>query len=61
MHFLAISGTHIVVIFGMFYFLMMRFSSVRLKKICHRNAVYYSSGFLQSLSDLEILLCDLVL
>jgi len=31
-HFLAISGTHIVVIFGMFYFLMMRFSSVRLKK-----------------------------
>jgi len=31
-HFLAISGTHIVVIFGMFYFLMMRFSSVGLKK-----------------------------
>ncbi|AZA75671.1 ComEC/Rec2 family competence protein [Chryseobacterium indoltheticum] len=31
-HFLAISGTHIVVIFGMFYFLMMRFSSVSLKK-----------------------------
>nr|WP_262908593.1 ComEC/Rec2 family competence protein [Chryseobacterium turcicum] len=31
-HFLAISGTHIVVIFGMFYFLMMRFSPVRLKK-----------------------------
>lgn len=31
-HFLAISGTHIVVIFGMFYFLMMKFSSVRLKK-----------------------------
>ncbi|REC43962.1 ComEC/Rec2 family competence protein [Chryseobacterium sp. 5_R23647] len=31
-HFLAISGTHIVVIFGMFYFLMMRFASVRLKK-----------------------------
>lgn len=31
-HFLAISGTHIVVIFGMFYFLMMRFSSVNLKK-----------------------------
>lgn len=31
-HFLAISGTHIVVIFGMFYFLMMRFSSVHLKK-----------------------------
>ncbi|WP_262149317.1 ComEC/Rec2 family competence protein [Chryseobacterium foetidum] len=31
-HFLAISGTHIVVIFGMFYFLMMRFSSVQFKK-----------------------------
>ncbi|WP_317173441.1 ComEC/Rec2 family competence protein [Chryseobacterium caseinilyticum] len=31
-HFLAISGTHIVVIFGMFYFLMMRFSPVRFKK-----------------------------
>ncbi|WP_279196530.1 ComEC/Rec2 family competence protein [Chryseobacterium indoltheticum] len=31
-HFLAISGTHIVVIFGMFYFLMMRFSSASLKK-----------------------------
>lgn len=31
-HFLAISGTHIVVIFGMFYFLMMRFSSVKFKK-----------------------------
>lgn len=31
-HFLAISGTHIVVIFGMFYFLMMRFLSVSLKK-----------------------------
>lgn len=31
-HFLAISGTHIVVIFGMFYFLMMRFSPVGLKK-----------------------------
>lgn len=31
-HFLAISGTHIVVIFGMFYLLMMRFSPVSLKK-----------------------------
>lgn len=31
-HFLAISGTHIVVIFGMFYFLMMRFSPVQFKK-----------------------------
>ncbi|MGI9651662.1 ComEC/Rec2 family competence protein [Chryseobacterium sp. RLHN22] len=31
-HFLAISGTHIVVIFGMFYFLMMRFSPVGFKK-----------------------------
>ncbi|MCX8525724.1 ComEC family competence protein [Chryseobacterium formosus] len=31
-HFLAISGTHIVVIFGMFYFLMMRFSYIKLKK-----------------------------
>ena len=31
-HFLAISGTHIVVIFGMFYFLMMQFSTVGMKK-----------------------------
>lgn len=31
-HFLAISGTHIVVIFGMFYFLMMRFSPVGFRK-----------------------------
>jgi len=31
-HFLAISGTHIVVIFGMFYFLIMRFSSLVFKK-----------------------------
>ena len=30
-HFLAISGTHIVVIFGMFYFLMMRFVPLRYK------------------------------
>lgn len=31
-HFLAISGTHIAVIFGMFYFLMMRFFPVRFRK-----------------------------
>lgn len=31
-HFLAISGTHIVVVFGMFYFLMMRFSPVGFRK-----------------------------
>ena len=31
-HFLAISGTHIVIIFGMFYFLMMRFSPVGFRK-----------------------------
>ncbi|MGH1519722.1 ComEC/Rec2 family competence protein [Chryseobacterium sp. JK1] len=31
-HFLAISGTHIVVIFGMFYFLMMRFVSLRYRR-----------------------------
>ncbi|WP_228377906.1 ComEC/Rec2 family competence protein [Chryseobacterium luteum] len=31
-HLLAISGTHIVVIFGMFYFLLTRFSPLRLRK-----------------------------
>ncbi|HBV16475.1 ComEC/Rec2 family competence protein [Chryseobacterium carnipullorum] len=31
-HFLAISGTHIVVIFGMFYFLLTRFSPLRFRK-----------------------------
>lgn len=31
-HFLAISGTHVVVIFGMFYFLMTRFSPLKLRK-----------------------------
>ncbi|WP_241775165.1 ComEC/Rec2 family competence protein [Chryseobacterium sp. ERMR1:04] len=32
MHFLAISGTHIVVIFGLFYFLCMYFLSLKLRK-----------------------------
>ncbi|WP_374465375.1 ComEC/Rec2 family competence protein [Chryseobacterium sp.] len=31
-HFLAISGTHIVVIFGMFYFLLIRFTPLRFRK-----------------------------
>lgn len=31
-HFLAISGTHIVVIFGMFYFLMIRFLPLKFRK-----------------------------
>jgi competence protein ComEC len=31
-HFLAISGTHIVVIFGMFYFLLIRFIPLKLRK-----------------------------
>lgn len=31
-HLLAISGTHIVVIFGMFYFLLTRFSPLRFRK-----------------------------
>ncbi|PQA92372.1 hypothetical protein B0A69_15100 [Chryseobacterium shigense] len=31
-HFLAISGTHIVVIFGLFYFLLTRFSPLRFRK-----------------------------
>ena len=32
MHFLAISGTHIVVIFGMLYLLLMKFSTVKFKR-----------------------------
>lgn len=31
-HFLAISGTHIVVIFGIFYFLLTRFTTLKLRK-----------------------------
>ncbi len=31
-HFLAISGTHIVIIFGIFYFLLTRFSPLRFRK-----------------------------
>lgn len=31
-HFLAISGTHIVVIFGMFYFFLIRFASLQFRK-----------------------------
>lgn len=41
-HFLAISGTHIVVIFGMFYFLMIRFIPLVLRKY----AVIFSLGFI---------------
>lgn len=31
-HFLAISGTHIVVVFGIFYFLLTRFTTLKLRK-----------------------------
>lgn len=41
-HFLAISGTHIVVIFGMFYFLLTRFSPLRFRKC----AIISSIGFI---------------
>lgn len=41
-HFLAISGTHIVVIFGIFYFLMIRIIPLRLRKY----AVVLSLGFI---------------
>lgn len=41
-HFLAISGTHIVVIFGMFYFLMVRFAPLKFRKY----AVILSLGFI---------------
>lgn len=41
-HFLAISGTHIVVIFGFFYFLMIRIIPLRLRKY----AVVLSLGFI---------------
>lgn len=41
-HFLAISGTHIVVIFGMFYFLLTRFSPLRFRKY----AIISSIGFI---------------
>ena len=41
-HFLAISGTHIVVIFGMFYYLLIRFTPLRFRKY----AVILSLGFI---------------
>ncbi|MDW9379842.1 DUF4131 domain-containing protein [Chryseobacterium sp. JV558] len=41
-HFLAISGTHIVVIFGMFYFLLIRFISLKFRKY----VVILSLGFI---------------
>lgn len=41
-HFLAISGTHIVVIFGIFYLLMVRFTPLRLRKY----AIVFSLGFI---------------
>jgi len=44
-HFLAISGTHIVVIFGMFYFLMMRFSPVGFKKYAIVISLIFIWGF----------------
>lgn len=44
-HFLAISGTHIVVIFGMFYFVMMRFSPVGFKKYAIVISLIFIWGF----------------
>ncbi|MBW8524809.1 ComEC family competence protein [Chryseobacterium chendengshani] len=41
-HFLAISGTHIVVIFGMFYFLLMKFLPLRFRK----SVIIVSLGFI---------------
>ncbi|PWN63398.1 ComEC/Rec2 family competence protein [Chryseobacterium oncorhynchi] len=41
-HFLAISGTHIVVIFGIFYFLIVRFTPLQFRKY----AVIVSLGFI---------------
>ncbi|EJL68112.1 ComEC/Rec2 family competence protein [Chryseobacterium populi] len=41
-HFLAISGTHIVVIFGLFYFLLTRFLPLRYRKY----AIISSLGFI---------------
>ncbi|WP_262510880.1 ComEC/Rec2 family competence protein [Chryseobacterium elymi] len=40
-HLLAISGTHIVVIFGMFYFLLMRFSPLRFRKYAVISSIVF--------------------
>jgi len=40
-HLLAISGTHIVVIFGMFYFLLMRFSPLRFRKYAVMSSIAF--------------------
>ncbi|MGK6343967.1 ComEC/Rec2 family competence protein [Chryseobacterium sp. DT-3] len=40
-HLLAISGTHIVVIFGMFYFLLTRFSPLRLRKYAVISSIVF--------------------
>lgn len=44
-HLLAISGTHIVVIFGMFYFLLTRFSSLRFRKYAVVTSIVFIWGF----------------
>lgn len=40
-HLLAISGTHIVVIFGMFYFLLTRFSPLRFRKYAVISSIVF--------------------
>ncbi|MDP9961301.1 ComEC/Rec2 family competence protein [Chryseobacterium lathyri] len=40
-HLLAISGTHIVVIFGMFYFLLTRFSPLRFRKYAVISSIFF--------------------
>lgn len=48
-HLLAISGTHIVVIFGMFYFLLTRFSPLRFRKyaiVTSVTLIWMFAGFI---------------
>ncbi|MDQ0783316.1 ComEC/Rec2 family competence protein [Chryseobacterium sp. W4I1] len=48
-HLLAISGTHIVVIFGMFYFLLTRFSPLRFRKYAIISSIifiWFFAGFI---------------
>ncbi|KFF22790.1 hypothetical protein IW22_00615 [Chryseobacterium sp. JM1] len=49
-HLLAISGTHIVVIFGIFYFLLTRFSPVRFRKyaiISSISSIWVFAAFIE--------------
>jgi predicted membrane metal-binding protein len=52
-HFLAISGTHIVVIFGLFYFLLIKILPLKFRKYAIISSLIFI-WFLPFLSDSEV-------